>query len=1168
MNSINTTNKFIIRKSKVEIETFKSVWNKQSKGLPRKYPVNSFYLLQLFSLLFIFLFSITTNANQQEAERFAKGELRPYRAVDADAFPFEKNEDDISINIVPSTQLNTNFPTFQSLNSSTTFNLSMNWNQVAFADKYRLEERLAGESSWNTVYEGNLNSSILSRSEGEYEYRVIACLVNPETPSATLCESIADWSAIASVNLGDEDSCEACQEKLSSVASTYSYEPYYSGQRKSIYATRRDKAGNAVEMAGVYLSDVLEASDSEKPSSKFIFGRIRINVDDLTAWVGVDDVRNAAKIINVGGGDAALFSSVNGVPQYVEMNHVWTEIDGTYADPSFQIKSVPETKSLQADAGVDPSEVLNALINDGMFSNPDGILLPDVGKFDELLEATEKKTHDYVSDNPALTYSDYLTSSSLSLPDYSYGDQLPYEVLEVYNEYSVSTSANDSSIFDALPTLKKERLVVRVSGINETIDMPTALDSSIVVDYVAATTADQSTIDSNGGILNTEYKGVNLKPRLLLNGNQIAVGSAISVGSYQQITVEMLDADESSNTCTNSNKTGCRDIVNHNVTVGGVHAIALDGQYIDGAELENEIEELQDLADTHKDNMLDSRFSGPLLSYLGRSYHRQLDIEVQNARASTGSFIFHKVNEAIISINLTAREDSDGTYKMSVGSRAIDAPRNLFSVYPYQQTSSFNAAPILFSLGQVASALEHAVFTKAIGWPAESTMSIMRFAVSHEQPIYVITSENKDRILNQLSYTSDIINNMSQLIDSGRIIITPPGAQNIGGWSGYGFIALNPETGGASFLINGGAAGGEQPLGELNQEETNTTFIKDMRNILDSVTTSTSASIDGLLYGTYNETLYETSLEQNAASGSAFVSDFFLVGDIRNLGISSYEAAFNNGSLGDVGLAAVGFIPAYDMVKGSYKAADNVFDIKGLSNVFDALGTISLNSERYLGNLTRNADVLGGSATNLFGGSSAYIVNANRNGMDFTSVVVQNPNIYADSLGMQLSDLVTTGAKGEFVERAAQNWATSRQLSCYFCSADTNAKGFDNIFMDADGNFIISESKWISSNSNVGLGSLSNTNSGKQLSDKWMFGANLDGGPDSALSRTPSLTQSQRAELRAAFQNGKIKTQLVVLKPKHIGAGVTQRLTTDGTFGTIGSSKLNDIVIIEVSINP
>ncbi|MCY7296087.1 hypothetical protein [Alteromonas sp. a30] len=1132
---------------------------------------NSSFVTALF-VLGVLIFCTPSLAYTPEAEAFASGQQQPYRQVDSNAMPFSSNNGGIiPVQIVPSVQSLNKSQSYKEASSTNAYNVTMGWASVDFAQQYRLEKRRKGTQDWSVVYQGdNTIAELTNHPSGEFEFQVIGCLINPAQPTTPLCEEVAHWSDIATVDIGG-GTCQACDSVnalMQTIAQEHAFEPYYFGQRKSVDSVSVSKAGNAVELSGAFLTQA--AALASVTSAEFVYGRIRVDVDNLTSWLGVGDVQNAAQILAIGGANPQIFvQTQNGPPVYVEMDHVWAEVNGVVADPSFQIKSVPTIKNLQNDAGASSQSVLDALAQAGAFDNPDGIMLPDLNQFDELIESNQETVRSHLAQSTHLTYSDYLASKEISLSSYEYGQALPYDIVREDARHSVSADFGGSDdIFDVLPALKRERLIVRTSGINYTVNMDKALDTSVVIDYVAATTSDQSTIDSNGGLLNTPYQGVSLKPRLLIDGQEVARGNAKSVGSYDTITVEMLDGGESSNVCNNFNKKDCRDIVTHNVTVGGVHAIALDGQYIDGTSLEQEAAALQGLSQTYASNLLDSRFAGPLLSYLGRSYHKQLDVEVQNASASTGSLIFHQVNEAIISIDLTARQVADGSYKMSVGSRRIDAPRNLFAILPHQASNSYDSAPVLFALGQAASALEHAVFAKAMGWPAESTMSILRYAANHEQPIYVINQTNKDSLLPQLSYRQEMITNLSNLIDDGRIVITPSGPQTISDWEGVGFIALDPDTGAAAFIINGGAAGGEQPLGALTQQQTNNTFAADVSNILSAIGSGVGAGVDGLLYGTYNEVLYPTPLLQNIATGSTLISDFLLVGDIRNLGISSYEAAFNNGSYGDVGIAIVGIAPWYDIGKGAYKTADNVFDIKGLDNIADTLGSISDASAVYLGNLTRNADIYGATSFSLENSINSVVTSASRNGLDFTSVVVQDANAFSNSLGLSLNGLTSAGAKGQFGEAAAQSWARSNGLECYFCSADTSAQGFDNVFRNpSTGEFIVSESKWVSSNSNIGVGTLSNTNNGRQLSESWMFGVNGDG-VGSALSRTSNLSQSQRTELLTAFQNGNVRTQLVVVRPRHVGSGVTQRLANDATFGANGSQKLNDIVIIEVPVNP
>ena len=1106
-------------------------------------------------------------ADTSDAEAFASGQQQPYRPVDSNAMPFSSIDGGIiPVQIVPSVQSLNKSISSREASSTTAYDVTMSWGSVNFAQQYRLEKRRKGTQAWSVAYQGNNTiAELTNHPSGEFEFQVIGCVISPAQPTTPLCEEVANWSDIATVDISGDDTCQACNSVnglMRTIAQEHAFEPYYFGQRKSIDSVSVSKAGNAVELSGAFLTQA--AALASITSAEFVYGRIRVDVDDLTSWLGVDNVQNAAQILAIGGANPQIFvQTQNGPPVYVEMDHVWAKVNGVVADPSFQIKSVPTTKNLQNDAGASSQSVLDALTQAGAFDNPDGILLPDLNQFDELIESNQEAVRSHLARSTHLTYSDYLASKEISLSSYEYGQALPYEIVREDARHPVPANFGGSDdIFDVLPALKRERLIVRTSGINYTVNMDKALDTSVVIDYVAATIGDQSTIDSSGGLLNTPYQGVNLKPRLLIDGQEVARGNAKSVGNYDTITVEMLDGGESSNVCNNTNKEDCRDIVTHNVTVGGVHAIALDGQYIDGTSLQQEAAALQGLSQTYASNLLDSRFAGPLLSYLGRSYHKQLDVEVQNASASTGSLIFHQVNEAIISIDLTARQVADGSYRMAVGSRRIDAPRNLFGILPHRASNSYDSAPVLFALGQAASALEHAVFAKAMGWPAESTMSILRYAANHEQPIYVINQSNKDSLLPQLSYRQEMITNLSNLIDDGRIVITPSGPQTISDWEGVGFIALDPDTGAAAFIINGGAAGGEQPLGALDLAQTNSTLIADAVNIVNAL----SASLDGALYGTYNESLYSTSLEQNAAAGTAFVTDFLLVGDIRNLGISSYNAAFNNGSLGDVALSSIAFFPLYDIGKGAYKTADNVFDLKGLDSIADALGSISDASAVYLGNLTRNADIFGATSFSLENSVNSVVTSASRNGLDFTSVVVQDANAFSNSLGLNLNGLTTNAAKGEFGEKASQLWATSNGWDTFYRSSSPNSTGLDNVYINTTtGKFVIDESKWVSSNSNVGLGTLSNSTGNRQLSREWLIGGGPNG--NNAINRTPGLTDSQRQNIYNAVNSGNYETQLFVIRPRHVGSGITQRLANDPTFGANGANTITNIVIMEVPIN-
>ena len=128
-----------------------------------------------------------------------------------------------------------------------------------------------------------------------------------------------------------------------------------------------------------------------------------------------------------------------------------------------------------------------------------------------------------------------------------------------------------------------------------------------------------------------------------------------------------------------------------------------------------------------------------------------------------------------------------------------------------------------------------------------------------------------------------------------------------------------------------------------------------------------------------------------------------------------------------------------------------------------------------------------------------------------------------------ISDLGGTGlSKGELGERATY-WAIEKKgfkplgESDGFYKDLVNQEGIDLIYKDGD-TFVIVESKFTSSSGNVGKGILSNTGSGKQMSDAWI---------DDAIRRMDDkgLISSELAiQLKAAGSTGKIRKELVVVQ--------------------------------------
>jgi hypothetical protein len=90
-----------------------------------------------------------------------------------------------------------------------------------------------------------------------------------------------------------------------------------------------------------------------------------------------------------------------------------------------------------------------------------------------------------------------------------------------------------------------------------------------------------------------------------------------------------------------------------------------------------------------------------------------------------------------------------------------------------------------------------------------SAAQLLIEASAKQIPIYEINSGNLAAILPLLAVDSDVRRDISIAAASGKIVIVPERDLQRQGWSGVGYIILDPDTGAGAYLISGGINGGE-----------------------------------------------------------------------------------------------------------------------------------------------------------------------------------------------------------------------------------------------------------------------------------------------------------------------------------------------------------------------
>jgi len=128
-------------------------------------------------------------------------------------------------------------------------------------------------------------------------------------------------------------------------------------------------------------------------------------------------------------------------------------------------------------------------------------------------------------------------------------DELRHKIK--FEVYQVS-----SSLLGSLPASSPDFSV--------TISMPELAGKRITLSYIPATQDDAAIIEEYGGITNVPAYLVEMKPVLRVEGEEVAVGSPVTLGETQQFVMEFITPG------------GERGRVVNDVTVGAYHAIALD----------------------------------------------------------------------------------------------------------------------------------------------------------------------------------------------------------------------------------------------------------------------------------------------------------------------------------------------------------------------------------------------------------------------------------------------------------------------------------------------------------------------------------------------------------------------------------------------------------------
>jgi hypothetical protein len=395
---------------------------------------------------------------------------------------------------------------------------------------------------------------------------------------------------------------------------------------------------------------------------------------------------------------------------------------------------------------------------------------------------------------------------------------LPYQIItKGWDSSEIPDSLRDKITFEIINPNTLQ------SDISYAAALPEIASKKITLSFTPATQADIDTINSylpqpnpNGTPIQPSQLPsslpaylIQLKPQLLIDGKVVAVGSAIGLGDSETFNMTFTYPNQSS------------DVVTNNITAGEYYGIAIDAGGVSDTQLLTAKSKLQNT----QANLMAQNFTGlttddvigDLLYTTALGYYAEVDETNQAIANTTGVVEVRIPSEAIFSTTLNINYLYGVPYNVNSGGLTMDVDKDDM-IGDAKDGDTNKTKQYMFMSTANASELESSVPEQLWSTPNNSAIGIsavdaLKMANDQSIPIYSINQSNISTILPQLQLGSDVIANIQDAINTGDIVIAPKTNITSNGWTGCGYIIIDPNTGSSAYMISGGQSGAAIAIG-------------------------------------------------------------------------------------------------------------------------------------------------------------------------------------------------------------------------------------------------------------------------------------------------------------------------------------------------------------------
>jgi hypothetical protein len=202
---------------------------------------------------------------------------------------------------------------------------------------------------------------------------------------------------------------------------------------------------------------------------------------------------------------------------------------------------------------------------------------------------------------------------------------------------------------------------------------------------------------------------------------------------------------------------------------------------------------------------------GDLLYTTAISYHTELGAMNAIAAKSMGVNALTLPSETIFATKLKVLTLWGIPRLVQPGGLNMDADY-LMQVVMAKDGNSDTVRQYMLSSGMSSSVLEHEVPEELFSTtdnPVEGISTVKALQIANDKgiPLYKITQNNISTILPQLQIDWQIKTDIQNAVNAGKVVTAPKANITFNGWTGCGYIIIDPETGAGAYMISGGGNG-------------------------------------------------------------------------------------------------------------------------------------------------------------------------------------------------------------------------------------------------------------------------------------------------------------------------------------------------------------------------